>query len=196
MPDTPCHRYFLAFLPGPAFRARLARLRDAAGQQGRPVPTGHFHLTLCILAEAPARERFTETRISAALSGPRPASCPVRLGRVKAGQGGAALCGIGKQDEIRAFRESLLRLLAMRQIWPCRQARHFRPHVTLGHQRVPSSRALAPVEWIPGELVLIESEVGRTIHHVRGRWPLKPPAQGLLPFDAPVSPRRRAAGRS
>ena len=196
MPDAPCHRYFLAFLPGPAFRARLARLRDAACQQDRPVRTEHFHVTLCILAEAPTRERFTETRISAALSGPSPASCPVRLGRVTAGRGGAALWGMGRQDEIRRFREALLRLLAVRQLWPCRQARHFRPHVTLGYQRVSTSRVLSPVEWIPDELVLIESEVGRTIHHVRGRWPLTPPAQGMLPFDAPVSPRRKAAGRS
>lgn len=187
MPDVQCHRYFLAFLPGPGMRGTLAAMREETGQRQRPVRTEHFHLTLCILAEAPERERFTETRISGALSGFRPPSCPIRLGRLVAGSGGAALQAIGRQDELGTFRHDLLHLLARRGLAPCRQAQRFQAHVTLGRDPVPSSRRLAPLEWVPGELVLIESEVGRTIHHVRGRWPLLPPPQGVLPFHVPVS---------
>ena len=35
------------------------------------------------------------------------------------------------------------------------------------------------------DLLLIESEVGNSVHRVLARWPLLPPAQGLLPFDSP-----------
>lgn len=195
MPKAECHRYFLALLPGAALRAWLAILRDEAGQRQRIVRTEHFHLTLCILAEAAERERFTETRICAALSGLRPPSCPIRLGRVRAGSGGAALHGIGRQDEIRAFRQALLRLLDRRGVRESRPRRHFQAHFTLGYDPAPSRRLVAPLEWVPNEIVLIESEVGRTIHHVRGRWPLLPPTQGLLPFDDPARPLMFAAGR-
>jgi len=192
VPVASCHRYFLGFRPEPPLRAFLARLRGDAGQRDHAIRDEHLHLTLCILAEAPERERFTETRISAALARRRPPSCPIRLGRLRAGRGGATLYGTGGQHEVRAFRQALLGLLARRGLEPCRAPLRFQPHVTLGHDAVPPLRSLAPVEWVPRELLLIESEVGRSIHHVRGRWPLEPPAQSVLPFDAPLQPLRAA----
>ena len=45
----------------------------------------------------------------------------------------------------------------------------------------------APCEWVPGEILLIESEHGLTCHNVLGRWPLLPPPQGTFPFSDPPS---------
>jgi RNA 2',3'-cyclic 3'-phosphodiesterase len=188
------HRYFLCFRPDAPLRAWLAALARESGQGQKAVSPDHLHLTLCVLAETPARERFTETRISAALAGARPPACPVPLSRLRTGSGGATLFA-GGMLEVRAFRHALLRLLAQRGLAPCRQPAVYRPHVTLGRDWAPPSSRLAPMEWIPRELVLIESEVGRTIHHVRGRWPLPPPLQGLLPFGpASPAPLRLAVG--
>jgi hypothetical protein len=42
---------------------------------------------------------------------------------------------------------------------------------------------MLPREWIPDELLLIESEVGCGIHNVLARWSLLPPRQGGILFD-------------
>ena len=50
----------------------------------------------------------------------------------------------------------------------------FTPHLTVsyGPQRVPFQR-VSPIRFVGGELVLIHSEVGLTLYHVLGRWPLR-----------------------
>jgi 2'-5' RNA ligase len=71
----------------------------------------------------------------------------------------------------------------------------FHPHLTIGHDRCAFEPFLILHEWVPDELLLIESGVGNGVHNILGRWPLLPARQGLLPFDQPFPPvHQRATG--
>lgn len=49
----------------------------------------------------------------------------------------------------------------------------FNPHCTIAYDsRDHADVAIEPVSWVAREFVLIESWVGLTQHHVRGRWRL------------------------
>lgn len=186
-PDS--YRYLLASRPDPARRRELVALRRPAGQAARPVPAGLLHMTWCVLAETGRRDPFLLPRVRAALAGATLASGSLWLGRVRGGAGGAAVCGRGPKPELIALYRSIVAALATRGLQPLHRQSGFRPHVTLGH----APCAFAPFRllhlWVPDELLLIESEVGNTVHNVLARWPLRPPLQAVLPFEAPVRPR-------
>ena len=186
------YRYFLAFLPDLVLRCELARLRDAAGQFSGRVKAEHLHLTLCVIAELAQQNRLITREVEVALARGLPPSCLIRLGKIIGGSGGAAIHTIGSRHEIQVFYKLLLRLLAEQQILPMHRKSGLHPHVTLGYD--PSDfESLMPWEWIPRELVLIESELGRGVHNVLRRWPLLSPSQGRLPFEAKLQlPARRA----
>jgi hypothetical protein len=78
--------------------------------------------------------------------------------------------------------------LAIRGIQPLHRKSGFHPHLTIGHDPCAFEPFLILQEWIPDELLLIESEVGNGVHNILGRWPLLPPRQRLLPFDRPFPP--------
>jgi 2'-5' RNA ligase len=177
------YRYFLAFLPDPLLRFELARLCDAAGQFGRRITAERLHLTLCVVAEFAHRDSFIARRVDAALANHLPSSCRIRLGTVSGGPKGAAIFGLGAQHEIQDFYRSLLWLLAPQRILPMHRKSGLHPHITLGYDPSTFQQFKFPWEWVPGELVLIESEVGRGVHNVLRRWPLDPPPQSFLPFD-------------
>lgn len=184
------YRYFLAFRPDPLLRFELARLCDVVGQFGRRVTVEYLHLTLCVIAEFAYRDSFIARRADAALANHPLSSCKIRLGTVSGGPNGAAIFGLGPQDEIQDFYRLLLWLLARQRISPLHRKSGLRPHITLGYDPSTFQQFRFLREWVPGELVLIESEVGRGIHNVLHRWPLDPPPQGLLPFDCglPLQP--------
>ena len=53
----------------------------------------------------------------------------------------------------------------------------FSAHVTLHYDpRAGGAAWIDPISWRATELVLIESIVGRHVHAIRGRWPLRPVA--------------------
>lgn len=181
------YRYFLAFRPPPMLRFWMASLRDPTGQILRWIETDHLHLTLCVLAETLERNHFIAARVDAALSGSGLSSFPIRLGRVRGGQGGAALYTIGLRDEYRTFCRALFRHLGDRDIQPMLEKTQ--PHVTIGHHPCRFDPFKALCEWIPEEIVLVESEDGLSRHNITGRWSLLPPPQGSFPFDeAPIPP--------
>lgn len=184
------YRYFLGFRPDPVLRGWLAALCVAARQHGKRVAADHLHLTLCVIAEAAERDHFLVPRVISALAGETLSSCPIRLGRVIGTGTGAAIHTLGRQDEIQAFYRALVARLAVRDLRPLHRRSGLNPHVTLGYDHSPPFRFRQPREWIPGELFLIESEVGHGRHNILGRWPLLPPLQGFFPF---VDPDRLAA---
>ncbi len=55
--------------------------------------------------------------------------------------------------------------------------KRFTPHMTL-HYRAPylPSRTIDPLRWIACEFVLVRSLLGRTTHHILGRWSFNGPA--------------------
>jgi len=190
------YRYFLAFLPGHVLRRQLEQLCDRAGQIDSRIKTSHFHLTLAVIAELEHRDRFMARRVDAAFSEGLPSSCPVRLGKVRGGMGGAAIYASGRQHEVQDFYAQLLRLVAQVGLHPLHRKSGLKPHVTLGYDQCAFEAFNAPMEWVPDELVLIESEVGRGIHNLLHRWPLRLPPQGWLPFEGGLElpDKRWAAG--
>ena len=180
------YRYLFAFAPSPDLRCLLAWLGDVAGQGRKRIDEGRLHLTLCVIAELAFRDRFIVRRVAAAFNRHLPSSCSIRLGIVRGGRKGATIRTIGSQREIQSFYLRLTRLLAELQLSPLHRKSGLRPHITLGYDRCAFEPFKVLWEWVPSELLLIESEVGRGIHNVLRRWPLLPSPQLLLPFDTGV----------
>ena len=190
MREADCYRYFLGFRPN----SRLCRLFAALGREaGQSVRLELLHLTLCVIAETAERDPFLLRRVQAALTGQGLSSFPVRFGRLRSGPHGASIRTVGRQDDIQDFYRSLLRLLAARDIAPLHRKSGLRAHVTLGYEACAVEEFHCALEWFPDELLLIESEVGRSRHNVLGRWPLLPPPQAPLPFACPLSPSLQLA---
>lgn len=185
-------RYFLASRPDPASRAELVRLRAAAGQARSLVAADRLHLTWCVVGESGVRDRFIAPRMHAVLDDLLLSSGILRLGRVRGGANGAAVYSRGRKPEIMALYRALVAALAARDILPMHRKSGFHPHVTIGHDPCGFDPFTILHEWIPDELLLIESEVGSGVHNILARWPLLPPRQGFLPFDPPAPPLLRA----
>lgn len=182
------YRYFFAFHPKPSQRHWLGALADAAGQNGKRVKNDNVHLTLCVVVETKFRDRFIAARADSALSGHPLTSCPFWLGLVRGGGAGAAVHAMPRQRGIQSFYRNLVGLLATRDIRPLYRKSGLKPHVTLGYDPCAFGPLEWPCEWIPDELLLIESEVGNGVHNVIARWPLLPPPQGRLALGAPSEP--------
>lgn len=197
MPKLQFYRYFLGFRPDAPARRLLAAAGKEAGQAGKRVPDELLHFTLCVVRETEGQERdhFVLRRVEAALTGHTPASMPIPLGRVTGGSHGAWVRTIGRQDAIQDFYGALVRLLRARGIEPLHRKSGLRPHVTLGHDRCDFPPFRVEIEWVPGELLLIESEVGLGKHNVLRRWPLLAPAQEVLPFEEGPFPLLAAGWR-
>src|SRR5688572_30352707 len=118
MPTPVFYRYFLASRPSRALRAKLAGLREPAGQFRSLVAADLLHLTWCVVAETGERDRFVLPRIQAALDGLALCSGSLWLGRVRGGSGGAAVCSRGRKPDILALYRSLVAALAARDILP------------------------------------------------------------------------------
>jgi len=188
MREPDCYRYFFAFHPDLLLRCWLASLIGTAGQREKRVRAELFHLTLCVIAERRHRDPFIVSRACSALADRPLYSCPFWLGRLRGGQGGAAVHAMGPQDEIQDFYRMLLAFLASRDILPLYRQSGLHPHVTLDRDPCAIDPLNLPREWFPDELLLIESEVGNGVHHVLARWPLLPPRQGRFAFMSPSSP--------
>lgn len=182
------YRYFLAFRPNLVQRCWLEDVAAAAGQCRRRIKAEYFHLTLFVIAECLHRDQFIASRVKAALADQSLSSCPFWLGRLCGGEDGAALHAMGRQREIQDFFHMLVACLARRDMRPLHRKSGLRPHVTLGYDPCALGSLVLPFEWIPDELLLIESEVGSTVHNVLARWPLLAPGQGSLPLYPPPLP--------
>ena len=182
------HRYFLGFRPDPILRAWLDELSVTAGQAEKRIRAEYFHLTLCVIAETTERDRFILPRVDTALAGNALASALFWLGRVRSSADGATIYSRGRKRELLTLYRELVACLAARDIHPLHRKSGLNPHVTLGHDSCVFEAFMALHEWIPDELLLIESEVGNGVHNVLGRWPLLPPPQGFLPFAPPLTP--------
>lgn len=185
MRNADFYRYFVGCRPDPATRDVLA---DTAARAGQRVHPKLLHLTLCVIAELTERASSLLPHVSAALGERALSTFRVALGRVRGGPHGAFVGTLGQQDDIQDCYSALGRLLRLRGITPLHRRSGLHPHVTLGHDPCQFESYKIGLEWFPKELLLIESEVGRTRHNVIGRWPLLPPRQGSLPFNEPMGP--------
>lgn len=182
MPTPDFYRYFLAFRPDPILRCWFASLAEFAGQSAKRIKAEYFHLTLCVIAELAQRDLFIASRVESALAGRELWSCPFWLGRLQGGPEGAAVNAMVRQYEIQDFYRMLVACLGERDILPLHRKSGLHPHVTLGRDPCSFDPLTLPREWIPDELLLIESEVGLGVHNVLARWPLLRPRQSVFAF--------------
>ena len=174
--------FFGLMLPDPASRRAIEvfeESRDTQGLRGRPIRQDRLHVTLIhvgdyqgmppqsvIDALRQAGERVTAAAFDIALDRASSFSgAPGRHPHVLLGDKGV--------DALKAFRSDLLKAVIREGVKPLSR-QDFNPHVTLSYadRRLPE-RPIRPISWRPDEFVLIHSEVGRSIYHTLGRWPLR-----------------------
>lgn len=182
---APGFRYFLGIKPDVQCLPQFQRIFEGLGLPSR---LDHAHLTLCTIAETDERDHFIAGRIRRALRDAELCSFPVNLSRVCAGPAGAFARTFGRQDEIQDFYRTLLRLLRVCGMEPLHRKSGLHPHVTLAYGACPAASMTTAIRWLPSELMLIESEIGRTRHNELARWPLGLPRQLPLPFDESLVP--------
>ncbi|MBB5705008.1 hypothetical protein [Sphingopyxis panaciterrulae] len=187
----PEYRYFLGFRPALALRALLAAQQARAGQHKRRVEAARLHLTLCTVAERRATDASLVARVAAALADRLPEAPPIRLGRVHARARGAEIVTRGQRREICGFYEAAAARLRAAGIAPLHRKAGLRPHITLGYDACAFASFDIAAWWLPEDLLLIESHVGKGRHVVLLRLPLARPAQASFAFDEP--PLRLAA---
>ncbi len=175
------YRYFIGLRPPRAMLPAIASARGEA-RPATPVVDARAHITLAGIFFGERRERAILSVVEAALAGHALRACPVVLGRVESlGSGGgggiAMLVADGDRGGLIDLRAGLVRLL-LRQ-WPDMPVGgRSRPHLTLGYgPAVEGQWKVAPIHWLAGEIELIESWHGHTVHRTLGRWPLLPPPQ-------------------
>lgn len=174
--------FFGLMLPGETAREALGVLtesQDEYGLRGRPIRQDRLHVTLIHVGdytgmppqsvidalrqagdrvEAPAFEAVFD-RVSSFSGAP--------------GKHPHVLLGEKGVEALKAFRSDLLTAVVRHGVKPLSR-QEFTPHVTLSYadRRLPE-RSIRPISWRPEEFVLIHSEVGRSIYHTLGRWPLR-----------------------
>ncbi|UKK83291.1 hypothetical protein L7H23_12030 [Sphingopyxis sp. BSN-002] len=186
---TPMFRYFLGFQV-PADRAGwLARqLPPVSGDLFAGLKPQNYHLTLCSIDETMVPHPFLRQRVAKAFEAGLPAAASIPFGRIVSKDAGAELITAGGVTGIRQLYEAIVARLAPHGIEPWYRQSGLRPHVTLGYGRHPFDPVPVAWNWIPRDLVLIESHVGHGRHRVLQRWTLDAPVQGMFDFMADELP--------
>lgn len=174
--------FFGILLPDPASQDAVAVLnesQDEHGLRGRPIRKDRLHVTLVHVGDyqgMPPRSVIDALR--AAGDGLPATSFKVVFDHVSSFSGSPGkhphvLLNKRDGEALKAFRNDLLTAAIGQGVKPLSR-QDFNPHVTLSYadRRLPE-RPIRPISWRPEAFVLIHSEVGRSIYHVLGRWPLR-----------------------
>ena len=174
--------FFGLMLPAPAAGMAsevLAQSRANHGLEGKPIRKDRLHVTLIHVGDyqnaLPSTVIEALQRAGASLAAPAFdvafdsassfSGAPGRHPHVLLGDEGVAA--------LKAFRSDLLTAVVRHGVKPLSR-QEFTPHVTLSYaDRRLAERPIRPISWRPEEFVLIHSEVGRSIYHTLGRWPLR-----------------------
>ena len=183
------YRYFLGCRPEALLHEAFQRIAHDWGWSAR---LNLLHFTFCVIAEQTERDAFLPLRVQSAFRGWSLHSFPINLSRVVAGPNGAEALTFGRQDALQDFYRMMVRQLRAADIKPLHRKSGLRPHVTLEYGARRPTRQRIALEWFPTELLLIESEVGLSRHNLLARWPLLPPRQGSLQFDAESPPETQS----
>ena len=176
------HRLFYAVqldaaVAGQAISAREV-LREQQGLAGRAVAAERLHVTLHWLQDHDGS--VPEALMNAALrAGGKVEEEPFAVAFDTIGSlgdsadpGPVVLVGGAGLKPLRRLQRALAAAMTDAGIGRFVRQR-FKPHVTLLYEvGFVERRTIVPVSWTVGELVLVESLVGRRQHIVRGRWPL------------------------
>ena len=179
--SQPVQRLFIALmLPSDAAGLTAAVGRDsrARGLTGADIRTDRLHVTLVHVGDYEGELPTSEVgRVARALDRLSMEAVDLVFDQAGgfAGASGAhphVLLGGAGLDGVRTLRQAIWD--AVRGAATTHAGPPFTPHVTLMYaDRLAEARAITPIRWTATELVLIHSEVGRSIHHTLGRWPLR-----------------------
>jgi len=174
--------FFGLMLPEPAARAAVEVLdesRDEHGLRGPPIRQDRLHVTLIhagdYLGMPPGSVIDALKHAGDAMTS---AAFDIAFDRVSSFSGAPGrhphvLLSDKGAEAMKAFRADLLKTVIRQGVKPLSKET-FTPHVTLSYadRRLPE-RPIRPISWRPEEFVLVHSEVGRSIYHRLGRWPLR-----------------------
>ena len=178
------HDVFFALRPVAADAQRLAAhaAREDArlGVGGEPMEPERLHVSLYLMVRYERGDPFPQADVErwalAASTVPKTAfevlfdgvatfggkTNPLVL-KSRAGQGVAG---------VRAFQRELG--IALANAGETLRDRPFEPHMSVSYRGIRiAEEATPPVSWTPGELVLIDSHVGKHVHEVLAAWPLQ-----------------------
>ena len=164
-------RLFFALLPPPGVAAEIGWWRDRSGWRRGPVSDDRLHITFVRIGDFPASPSGLIANLAARMARLSLPACRIVLDRMVSDGKAARLVA---SERIAAL-ASAQRLLRDGLGLPSRT--RFSPHITLHYDPGPGGATwIDPISWRATELVLIESIVGRHVHAIRGRWPLRPVA--------------------
>lgn len=157
----------------------LEESRDTEGLRGRPIRQDRLHVTLIHVGDYQGMPPGSVVENLKQAAGAMTAKAfDIAFDRVSSFSGAPGrhphvLLGDRGVEALKTFRGELLKAVIRQGVKPLSR-QDFNPHVTLSYadRRLPE-RPVRPIAWRPGEFVLIHSEVGRSIYHVLGRWPLR-----------------------
>lgn len=176
-------RLFLGLMLPPAQAAEatavLEQSRTDPGLRGAAIRPDRLHITLIHVGDyARALPGSVVEAVRQAASALTTPAFDITLDRVSSFSGAPGkhphvLLGDRGVEALRAFRNDLLTAVIRQGVKPLSR-QDFNPHVTLSYadRRLPE-RPIRPISWRAEEFVLIHSEVGRSIYHTLGRWPLR-----------------------
>lgn len=182
-PEKTIERLFFGLmLPEPQAEAASDVLRRSRGDhdlRGSPIRLDRLHVTLIHVGDYPSTlpPDVVTAMLTAGGSLDEP-SFDVVFDRASSFTGKPnryphVLLGGAGVEALADFRSRLMKAVVRGGVRPVSR-QTFNPHVTLAYadRRLPE-RSIHPVSWRPEEFVLIHSEVGRSIYHTLGRWPLR-----------------------
>lgn len=180
---TPIERLFLGVMLPTDTTAGASKVLEEArvdhGLRGSAIRPDRLHITLIHVGDyAGSLPKRVVTDICTAMDGLSETAFDVAFDRAASFAGAPGkhpyvLLGGEGVEALTAFRDRLFRALLRAGVRTLsREA--FTPHVTLtyGDRQAPE-RGVEPVGWRASEFLLIHSEVGRSIYHTLGRWPLR-----------------------
>lgn len=179
----PIQRLFVGLMLPTAAAEEAVAVRRASradhGIGGADIAAERLHITLVHVRDyAGSLPPSAAPRLVEALGTVAAPAFDIELDRVGSFSGAP-----GKHPHVLLGGEGVSALTAFRRrVWEAIRAQEktlstadFTPHVTLMYgDRKLEERAIEPIRWRATEVVLIHSEVGRSIYHTLGRWPLSP----------------------
>lgn len=176
--DTIERLIVVLMLPDPAVRAAqvvLEKARETEGLGGKAIDGERLHVTLIHVGDyANAIPPSVIADVRRALDG-----LSLSLSVLVFDQAGSFGGAPGKHpyvllggDALKDARTAIWEALAKAGVRMLSK-RDFNPHVTLAYgDRVLPERAIEPIRWRAGEILLVHSEYGRSNYITLGRWPL------------------------
>ncbi|HEY5336803.1 MAG TPA: 2'-5' RNA ligase family protein [Rhizomicrobium sp.] len=175
-------RIFFAALPDEKAAARIhvlaENLKAEHGFTGNLILPEHLHVTLFHLGDWAALPEEIVNLASGAASQVDAPAFDVTFKRAESFRNSAGvypfvLTGEKGAPQWRALHDALRIALTNAGLGGATRG-EFLPHITLAYDPVRvKPLPIAPITWTVRDFVLIHSQLGKTMHHHFGRWPLR-----------------------